>query len=981
MFNAQLLEWNRTEADYPRKSTIADLFSAQAARTPDRLAIYFRGHALTYRELDESANRLARQLQDLGVRPDTLVGVAMGRSETLVVSLLAILKAGGAYVPLDPTYPQDRLSLVIEESEMLVLITTAASRAHLPPAASGLTVLDAEDPSISVESPQAVISSATPADLAYVIYTSGSTGKPKGVMVENRNVVNFFTGMDRALGHGGGFEAGVWLAVTSVSFDISVLELLWTLARGFTVVVHGDEGSATIAEEITRHGVTHLQMTPSLARMLTLDPKAFAALGSLKQILLGGEAVPAALIHHLRQVFHDEIYNMYGPTETTIWSTSCRVGDVGPSVSVGRPIANTQIYILNEKLNPVPAGEIGELFIGGDGVARGYWKCPELTAERFLNIPALAENRGDNRRIYRTGDMARFLPDGNIDFLGRADYQIKLRGHRIEPGEIEAQLEKCAGVLQAVVVLREDREGDQRLVAYLVAETAEAATATLRAALQIEFQAKLPAYMVPSAFVFLDALPLTGNGKIDRKALLKLPPPNFASNLASAVAAHATKPANEMERTVARVWEQALGIPSVGSNDNFFDLGAHSLTVAEVHSKLQEALGREISLIDLFQFTTVSALAAHLSGAQAAAPSHAREPAGTESIDSTLAAWWQDLLDVDHVDPDDDFFSLGGHSLIAARLLARIKRVFQVDLELAVLFKARTLRQLAEVVRKAAAPVAREQKTWSALVPIQPNGARLPLFCVHAVGGDVLFYEQLAKALGPGQPFYAFQSPIVAQPDRRDMTVEEMASLYIKEMRAFFPQGPYLLGAASYGGFVLYEMARQLHEQGVAPAAVIMFDVEVPGSAEYFPTRVKIAKFSSNIRKDGARYLGKKIQEKSTYFRDLLMERAVFPAGIFCYRLMGRPLSAPLRFYWNSQGHWRALAGYTFKPFPGKIILVRANDESPEVLGKRNDPTLGWGRLAEGGVEIIDVPTKHMFMLFEPYVQNFAETLKTILHS
>lgn len=615
MLPAQLLEWNRTEADYPRASTIAEVFSAQAAQTPDAIALISHGRSLTYRQLDESANRLARHLQDLGVKPEMLVGVAMGRSETLVVTLLATLKAGGAYVPLDPTYPQDRLSLVVEDSEMPVLLTTADSRAHLPLASSGLTVLDAEDPSIARESSQHVASAATPANLAYVIYTSGSTGKPKGVMVENRNVVNFFTGMDRALGCGGGCEPGVWLAVTSVSFDISVLELLWALTRGFTVVLHGDEGPATIADEINHYHVTHLQMTPSLARMLTLDPRAFSALGSLKQMLLGGEAVPAALIHHLRQVFKGEIHNMYGPTETTIWSTTCRIEDVDSTVSIGRPIANTQIHILDADLRPVPPGEIGELFIGGDGVARGYWKRPDLTTERFLTIPALAGQHGDNRRIYRTGDLARFLPDGNIDFLGRADDQIKLRGHRIEPGEIEALLETCSGIRQAVVILREDREGDKRLVAYLVAESANPPPAyALRAALET----KLPDYMVPSAFVFLDALPLTGNGKIDRKALLKLPPPN----LASAAAQNGAEPANEMERIVARVWQQALSIPSVGLTDNFFDLGAHSLTVAEAHAKLQEALGREISLLDLFQFTTVRALAAHLdaqlSGAQTA---------------------------------------------------------------------------------------------------------------------------------------------------------------------------------------------------------------------------------------------------------------------------------------------------------------------------------------------------------------------------
>jgi amino acid adenylation domain-containing protein len=606
MLPVQLLEWNRTEVDYPHDSTIADQFKQQAAKTPDAIAVVTRDRQLSYRELDERSNRLARYLQNLGVKPDTLVGVAMGRSETLVVSLLAILKAGAAYVPLDPTHPKERLSLVIEDSEMPILLTTSETRDRLPLGARGITVLDVGDSAIALESPYAVETHAASHNLAYVIYTSGSTGKPKGVMLENRNVVNFFTGMDRAIG----CTPGVWLAVTSFSFDISVLELLWTLTHGFKVVVHGDEGTATIADEITRHGVTHLQMTPSLARMLTLDSRAYAALGSLKQMLLGGEAVPASLIHHIRQNFRGEIHNMYGPTETTIWSTTYRVDEPGSTVSIGRPISNTQIYLLDAEFQPVAVGEIGELFIGGDGVARGYWNRPDLTAERFLTIPSLSPHR-----VYRTGDLARFLPDGNIEFLGRADYQVKLRGHRIEPGEIEAILEQCKVVRQAVIVVREDREGDKRLIAYLVAEaTGAEAAGILRGVLE----SKLPDYMVPSALVFLPELPLTDNGKIDRKALLKLPPPNitFSATASPLESKSGHQTSTEIERIVAAAWQDALGIPSVGMNDNFFDLGAHSLTIAEVQAKLQEALGREISIVDLFEFSTVSALARHLAGTQ-----------------------------------------------------------------------------------------------------------------------------------------------------------------------------------------------------------------------------------------------------------------------------------------------------------------------------------------------------------------------------
>jgi amino acid adenylation domain-containing protein len=604
MLPAQLLEWNRTFVDYPRSSTLAELFALQAARTPGHIALISNSLAgseqLTYRDLDARSNRLARHLQSLGVGPDTLVGVAMARTEALVVTLLAILKAGGAYVPLDPSYPKERLTLVIGDSRMRIVVTTEESRPQLPFDLSELTVVNAEDPSIASLSAAPVQSSAASHHLAYVIYTSGSTGKPKGVMLENRNVVNFFIGMDLAIGS----EPGVWLAVTSISFDISVLELLWTLTRGFTVVLDAGRGPGFIGEQITRHGVTHLQMTPSLAMMLTLDSRAYDALASLRTMLLGGEAVPASLIHLLQRVFKGDIFNMYGPTETTVWSTTYLVKQVGSSVSIGRPIANTQVYMLDEAFESVPVGEAGELFIGGDSVARGYWNRPDLTAERFVTVPSLP-----GQHLYRTGDLARFLPDGNIEYLGRADYQIKLRGHRIEPGEIEAFLEQCRGVRQAIVVLREDREGDKRLVAYLVASTGSPESpAELRATLA----SKLPDYMVPSAFVFLPSFPLTDNGKIDRKALLQLPPPHFSAQTPQS----ADEASTEMEQVVARAWCEALGVPRVGLNDNFFDLGAHSLTVAEVQSRLQQDLRRDVALVDLFEFSTIATLAAHLDGGQ-----------------------------------------------------------------------------------------------------------------------------------------------------------------------------------------------------------------------------------------------------------------------------------------------------------------------------------------------------------------------------
>ena len=602
MLRDPLPEWNRTEVDYPRHSTIADLFRQQAALTPEAIAVIYKERQLTYRELDERSTRLACYLQSLGVKAETLVGLCLRRSEKLVVSLLAILKAGGAYVPLDPHHPKERLAYVLDDSGMAVVLASAETRALLPFDRPGVAVVDFERAEAEGEVHQSAGNLATSCNLAYVMYTSGSTGNPKGVMVEHHNVVNFFTGMDGAIGKG----PGVWLAVTSFAFDISVLELLWTLTRGFTVVVDGHEGPASMADEIRRHHVTHLQMTPSLARMLTLDSHAFASLVGLKKILLGGETLPADLVRHIQQVFTGGMYNMYGPTETTIWSTAYRVEEPGISVSIGRPIANTRVYLVDENLMPVKVGATGELLIGGEGVARGYLRRTELTAERFIAAPALSTGR-----LYRTGDLARIATDGNIEFLGRADYQVKLRGHRIELGEVEAALERCTGVSQAVVVVREDRADDKRLVAYIVAERSiSIESEALRSALD----KKLPEVMVPSSYVFLSALPLTENGKIDRNALLKLPAPGGPNP--SERNNKVVGELSEMERTVATVWQEALGTPAVGLDDNFFDLGAHSLTVAEVQAKLQSTLGREVSLVDLFQFTTVHTLASHLAATE-----------------------------------------------------------------------------------------------------------------------------------------------------------------------------------------------------------------------------------------------------------------------------------------------------------------------------------------------------------------------------
>ncbi len=393
---AETTDCNKTEVDYPRENTIAQLFEQQVARTPDAVAVVSAGRGLTYRELDQRSNQLARHLQQLGVRPESLVGIAVERSVEMMVGLLAILKAGGAYVPMDPSYPVQRIALMIEDSEAPVILATERTRSRLGKTAGHVVSIDGDADAIAGNSTHPVSSAASGQNLAYVIYTSGSTGKPKGVMIEHRNVVNFFTGMDRAIGS----DPGVWLAVTSISFDISVLELFWTLTRGFQVIIHGDEGTQTIPDEIRNYGVTHMQSTPSLARMIAVDPDGLASLGRLKKLFLGGEALPPSLVRQLRQEFRGEMHNMYGPTETTIWSTTFRITGDSDSIPIGKPIANTQVYVLDSGLQPVAAGETGDLYIGGDGVVRGYWQRPDLTAEKFLSDPFRAGKSHVSHRRY-----------------------------------------------------------------------------------------------------------------------------------------------------------------------------------------------------------------------------------------------------------------------------------------------------------------------------------------------------------------------------------------------------------------------------------------------------------------------------------------------------------------------------------------------------------------------------------------------------
>lgn len=584
-------EWDHTCLDNLSDRCVHELFEEQVALHPGNVAVVCKGQSLTYAELNVRANRLAGKLVKLGVGPDMLVALCVERSPEAVVALLGVLKAGGAYVPIDPDCPPDRIAFMLADSQAAVLLTRRDLCQALPPCHAPVIYLDEEEAAMHSDVEREINIEKTSSDsLAYVIYTSGSTGRSKGVMISHRSAVSFLLSMREQLAP---TERDSLLAVTSLSFDIALLELFLPLMVGAKINLADREtvhDGTRLVELLAESGASFMQATPATWRML-LDA-GWEGMSGLK-VLCGGEALTTDLAAQMlkRGV---RLWNVYGPTETTVWSTIHPVEHATGPISIGRPIANTGIYILDPSLQPVPVGVPGELYICGLGLARGYWNRQGLTAERF--IPDPFGNRAGGR-LYRTGDVGRWLPDATVECFGRIDHQVKIRGYRIEPGEIEARLVEHPGIREAVVLAREDQPGNKRLVAYVVCGEPSPDAGELRTYLQ----PTLPEYMIPSTVVFLDAMPLNTNGKIDRRALPV--PENIRFD------DHYVAPRTTAEEILAGIWTEVLGVQPIGARDNFFELGGHSLLATQVMSRLRAAFQVEMPLRNLFDFPTVEKLA------------------------------------------------------------------------------------------------------------------------------------------------------------------------------------------------------------------------------------------------------------------------------------------------------------------------------------------------------------------------------------
>jgi amino acid adenylation domain-containing protein len=832
-------KWAGAATNYP-KVDVARLFHEVADQHADRQALVLGESSLSYRELNDRVAALSGHLTQLGIRPGDPVGLCMDRSFDMITAMLAILRSGGCFVPFDPAYPTDRLAFMFSDTAVKVLLTERHLLEALPPSSAQVVLMD----ELPKHMPVTAAADITPEAAAYIMYTSGSTGTPKGVVVPHRAIVRLVREQN-FLPFG---PELTFLQLSNISFDASTLEIWGALLNGGTLVLQPQLKPTLleITESIRKHKVTTVWFTVGLFNLLVDEH--LDKLRSLKHILTGGDVLSVPHVKKaLKALGPKVLINGYGPTENTTFTCCFPINEeaqVKASVPIGFPLNNTTVHVLDEQLRPVAIGRKGELYAGGDGVALGYWKRDELTAERFIDDPFSGR---PGAKLYRTGDLVRWLPDGSIEFIGRADGQVKVRGFRVELGEIENAISEVTQVKDRVVMVRNDVPGEKQLVAYLVPETSGSPDeqAELIARVREHLREHLPDHMMPGAFVVLADLPLTPNGKVDRRAL---PAPEFRQQL---LRAEHVAPRDKTERDLAAIWSGALKVPSLGIHDNFFDLGGHSLIGIQVLGQVEQQFGRSLSLSALFEAPTIAEF-------------------------------------------------------------------------------ARTLK--AEGV----------SPKWNNLAAIQPLGERPALFCVH---GDEANHF-IPRYLGTDQPFFAFFHQGEDGQPIRYTTVESIASHFIQEMKGARPQGPYLLCGYSFGGIVAYEMAQQMRAAGEDVPMLVLFDTYAPrehaaavASDRKFYEPVKTALYRQLIKRDLAR---------------------------------GKVLSPRLRHFHIIDTYDRAVMAYRPKPMEGPLTVFKAKD----AWGTED---MGWGALAHGPLHRFVLPGDHYSMIKEPHVKELVKVLGTCI--
>lgn len=830
--------WQGLSPPYPRDKSIAQLWDETVALYADGTALEIADQRLTYAELDQRVNALCAMLLDHGVKPGDPVGLCAGRSFEMITAMLAVLRCGACFVPFDPAYPADRLRFMFDDTHVKVLLTQRALIDALPRHEARTIVLD-DAPRATAVRPAAV---GSPGAAAYIMYTSGSTGRPKGVVVPQRAIVRLVKSQN-FLPFG---PELTFLQLSNTSFDASTLEIWGALLNGGRLVLQPQQKPTLleITDTIHEKRVTSVWFTAGLFNLLVDDH--LDRLRGLKHILTGGDVLSVPHVKKALQFLGPGVLiNGYGPTENTTF-TCCHAIDDGDaiktSVPIGKPIHHTTVHVLNDQLRPVAIGQKGELFTGGDGLAIGYWERDELTRERFIDDPFRP-----GRKLYRTGDLVRWLPDGTIEFIGRTDDQVKVRGFRVELGEIEKAIDGHPLVKDRVVMVRGDAPGEKIIACYVVPHTTQGsidpdAQEALITAVRDHLRMQLPEHMVPTAYVVLPKFPLNPNGKVDKKAL---PAPQYK---AQTMRAQHVAPRDHLERVLGSIWSHVLGVERIGVHDNFFDLG--------------------------------------------------------------------------------------GHSLLGLRILALVEQQLGKSFQLQAFFQAPTIAQFADLLKEGGTEV-----KWTNLSPIQPEGSKAPFFCVH--GDEANYY--IPRYLGTEQPFYAFfhqgddGSPI------RFTTVEDIARHFIGEMRSVRPHGPYLLGGYSFGGIVAYEMAQQLAAAGESVPLLALFDTYDP--LEYVADMQRERKWYDPVK-------------HALYAR----------MGRRALRQHGHIANTKVRHHYIISTYDQAIKDYRPKPYDGMITVFKAEATT-------GPDHMGWQALAKGGLEIVIVPGDHYSLIKEPHVRHMTGEL------
>ncbi len=853
---------------------VHELFEKNAESSPDAIALVFENQRLTYRELNQRSNQVAHALRKLGVTPETLVGLYMERSLELVIGILAIVKAGGAYMPLDPVYPQERLAFMLDDARPKAILTQQHLRDSLPRNCGVILSLDADREHLSLESKENLHSGVHLDHLAYVIYTSGSTGKPKGTLVTHRNVARLFHATQPWFHFG---PDDVWTLFHSHAFDFSVWELWGALVYGGRLVVVPywvSRSPDAFYKLLITERVTVLNQTPSAFRQLIQAEKVAARNMpmALRFVIFGGEALEMRSLKPWFDRHGDQrpqLVNMYGITETTVHVTyrPLTSADLDSGSVIGIPIPDLKVYILDADRRPVPIGLPGELYVGGAGVTRGYLNRPELTAERFLADPFTPDQ---GTPLYRTGDVARYLPNRDIEYLGRIDDQVKIRGFRIELGEIESMLTAIPDVREAVVMAREDTPGEKRLVAYVVSSNGTHSVSELRESLR----STLPDYMIPSSFVIMDALPLTCNGKVDRQAL---PAP----------------------------------------------------------AKVSTPLTRSLLLAQ-------------------------------NDIECMLIDIWKNLLNLENFGVDEDFFDLGGNSLLAVRFVAEVHRRTGQPLRLEVLYHARTIRDLAAVLGGTDLDL-----PCSHTVSIQPHGLFPPLFCLPGLGGHAFMFQDLSRSLGFDYPLHVLQFANLAAPPLSTNSIEDIASQCIRNMKTVQEFGPFQLLGYSLGGTIVFEMAQQLHAAGETVSFLGLLDSDGPN---YPRTASATARTWMHLRCALRMNHRQRLAYLADRFKGLKRKIIRRPPRLLDAK---SPHPAPVsrEIESTSAAVYQAWLSYKPRSYAGDITVFSAAAK-PNYLGMDfSDPSMGWSPLAER-VDVVVVPGSHLDVFKPPHVSTLARRLR-----